>query len=306
MSLNDLEKKTRAVFHDIHTGQIGNEGTLNRIRKLITTELLGVPANYFEDKVCADLACGSAVPGICNLLDLGAKYVHAMDVDESIIPMAEKTLGREAAFRGRWQVDIGSLAGLPYDDEFFDFVLCQGALHHVDDDQKALHEIFRVLKKGGMANVTAFGSGGLMTRIGMETMRDEYRNNGSFRALVDEDLTPDWIAQQINWLIDQIDDDGTEEFKKCVTLLECLRDLLDLDFILTLRDRMQAPKYKMYTEEELTGLLDDAGFSSWRRTSRKPAYGNIRKILAPLYDKYDTPLAALLYGSGGFNYVVTK
>jgi hypothetical protein len=69
---------------------------------------------------------------------------------------------------------------------------------------------------------------------------------------------------------------------------------------------MQAPLYKLYALEELTDLLRDAGFSSWYRVARKPTYRNVRKVLAPLYHRYDSPLAKLLYGDGALILVATK
>jgi SAM-dependent methyltransferase len=306
MASRELEIGTRAIYDKIHVEQASHPQILKRLRQLITTESLGLAANYFENKIVADLGCGSAVPGAMNLLDLGARFVHAMDVNDTFLAPATRILSREPAFQGRWQLDIGTLAGLPYEDGFFDFVLCQGVIHSVDDDRKALSEICRVLKLGGTANIMVLGSGGLMTRIGMETMRDEYRCNPFFRALVDRDLTTDWIEGQIDWLIAQMDDDGSPSYQKCVILLECLRELLDQDFILTLRDRMQTPKYKTYSFQEATELLRDAGFSSWRRIARKPVYQNVRKILAPLYHRYDSPLARLMYGEGGLIFIAIK
>ena len=38
---------------------------------------------------------------------------------------------------------------MPFEDEYFDFIMCNHVLEHVDDDIKALEEIKRVLKKGG-------------------------------------------------------------------------------------------------------------------------------------------------------------
>lgn len=40
---------------------------------------------------------------------------------------------------------------MPFDDNRFDFLLCNHVLEHVDDDRKALSEIKRVLKPGGKA-----------------------------------------------------------------------------------------------------------------------------------------------------------
>ena len=38
---------------------------------------------------------------------------------------------------------------MPFEDENFNFVMCNHVLEHVDDDIRALDEIKRVLKKGG-------------------------------------------------------------------------------------------------------------------------------------------------------------
>ncbi|MCA0933164.1 methyltransferase domain-containing protein [Lutimonas saemankumensis] len=47
-------------------------------------------------------------------------------------------------------VDIkADILNLPFEDNSFDFVLCNHVLEHIDDDQKAMKELFRVMKKGG-------------------------------------------------------------------------------------------------------------------------------------------------------------
>lgn len=40
---------------------------------------------------------------------------------------------------------------IPLEDETFDLVICNHVLEHVDDDQKAMREFYRILKKGGQA-----------------------------------------------------------------------------------------------------------------------------------------------------------
>lgn len=41
------------------------------------------------------------------------------------------------------------ICNLPFKDESFDVILCNHVLEHIPDDQKAMQELFRVLKKGG-------------------------------------------------------------------------------------------------------------------------------------------------------------
>lgn len=45
---------------------------------------------------------------------------------------------------------LGSVTNIPFDDNFFDIVLCVSVLHHVENDILGLSEICRVLKTGGM------------------------------------------------------------------------------------------------------------------------------------------------------------
>src|SRR5690606_40783340 len=38
---------------------------------------------------------------------------------------------------------------LPFEDESFDVIFCNHVLEHIEDDQKAMGELFRVMNKGG-------------------------------------------------------------------------------------------------------------------------------------------------------------
>jgi SAM-dependent methyltransferase len=52
-----------------------------------------------------------------------------------------------------WSPDIErvDIRAIPYPDESFSFLICNHVLEHVDDDQRALSEIFRILRSGGYA-----------------------------------------------------------------------------------------------------------------------------------------------------------
>jgi SAM-dependent methyltransferase len=43
------------------------------------------------------------------------------------------------------------ICNLPFEDNTYDVILCNHVLEHIPDDTKAMQELFRVLKKGGMA-----------------------------------------------------------------------------------------------------------------------------------------------------------
>ncbi len=53
----------------------------------------------------------------------------------------------------------GNVEALPFPDNAFDLVVCIGVVHHTPDSQKAVDEIFRVLKPDGTALVLVYARG---------------------------------------------------------------------------------------------------------------------------------------------------
>lgn len=47
-------------------------------------------------------------------------------------------------------IDI-DITNISFEDEHFDFIICNHVLEHIPDESKAIRELFRVLKKGGKA-----------------------------------------------------------------------------------------------------------------------------------------------------------
>ena len=56
--------------------------------------------------------------------------------------------------KGPWGVSVGDITKLPYSDVSFDLVICSEVLEHIPDDRKAIVEITRVLKQGGLLAVS--------------------------------------------------------------------------------------------------------------------------------------------------------
>jgi len=62
---------------------------------------------------------------------MGDKYEEGYEYNENVIKL--------------------DVRNLPYEDEYFDMVICNHVLEHINDDLNAMKEIWRVLKKGGKA-----------------------------------------------------------------------------------------------------------------------------------------------------------
>ena len=121
----------------------------------ISSEILA-----FKDKICLDAGCGSG-RRTKALLDLGAGYVYGCDISKDAIGVANVYLKR-AGYERKCEFQEGNVLDLPYKNDKFDYVLCNGVLHHTLDWKKGMQEIYRVLKEEGV------------TRIGLYT--DSFRN----------------------------------------------------------------------------------------------------------------------------------
>ena len=83
---------TRKVFHSIHKNQIISKIGFKKIKNLLNCENLRLPKNYFKNKICASFGCGSTGAEGQNLLELGANYVHLLDLDKHIINPINRNL----------------------------------------------------------------------------------------------------------------------------------------------------------------------------------------------------------------------
>ncbi len=99
-----------------------------------------------------DLGCGSGrfAPYV---LKKSADYI-GMDQSETIIEAAKDQYAMDGA-----KFVAANLLDIPCKENYFDAVFCLAALHHIPSEkfqQKAIDEIFRVLKPGGTAIMTTW------------------------------------------------------------------------------------------------------------------------------------------------------
>ena len=91
-----------------------------------------------------DLGCGTGI----ILKEISSKNssveLFGLDLSENMIAQATRRLGTAA------KLTVGDAENLPYLDNTFDLVCCVESFHHYPNPKKALSEINRVLKKGGL------------------------------------------------------------------------------------------------------------------------------------------------------------
>ena len=104
-----------------------------------------------------DMGCGGGRHAFA-LYRRGAEVV-ALDLDEAELKdvagmFAAMHEAGEAPAGARASAVRGSAYALPFDDDSFDRVVAAEVLEHLPQDERAMRELFRVLKPGGLIAVT--------------------------------------------------------------------------------------------------------------------------------------------------------
>lgn len=97
---------------------------------------------------CLEIGCGCGVGARLINQSFAPSSIHALDIDMDMLIAAKKK-------RSAWKnVPLHLLAGdaqeLPFPDRCFDAVFNYGIIHHLEDWQKGVTEIARVLKDSGI------------------------------------------------------------------------------------------------------------------------------------------------------------
>lgn len=81
----------------------------------------------------------------------------AFDLDQPSLQRAAFMLNQmdeKSETVGAWHMVRGSITNLPFIDAYFDKVVCSEVLEHIPDDKKAISELTRVLRPGGILAVS--------------------------------------------------------------------------------------------------------------------------------------------------------
>ena len=130
-----------------------------------------------------EIGCGAGY-NAATLLQLGAAHVTATDTDEALLQKAAYTLSRRAQPH-QYELRLADAENLPFPAAGFDAVLDAGVLHHVEDWRRAVAQVARVLKPGGVFYGVEFYRPLLESRI-MQWLAKHPDNRFTHAELVDE------------------------------------------------------------------------------------------------------------------------
>jgi ubiquinone/menaquinone biosynthesis C-methylase UbiE len=153
---SDFDQKTGALFGSLwgpYNQKLFEESVRLFTRRL---DVIGFDPRFFEGKICLDAGCGGGRNTIA-MARLGATEAHGIDIGAEGIEDAR----RRAASLPNASFQQASVEAIPYPDDHFDVVWCAGVLMHVGNDDRALDELVRVLKPGGMLYMLVYATGGM-------------------------------------------------------------------------------------------------------------------------------------------------
>ncbi len=117
-----------------------------------------IGGDAFRGKRCLDAGCGGGRASVL-LARLGAAPVVALDF--SLLNLETARRWRDRFRLDNLEIAAGDLLSLPFPDQGFDVVWCNGVVHHTADPGRALLELARVLKVGGRLWLYLYGAGGV-------------------------------------------------------------------------------------------------------------------------------------------------
>lgn len=149
-----IENKTAVLYGDLF-GAVADTLFFDKARRYLSR--IDLNKDWFIDKVCLDAGCGNGVASYSLAQIAGAK-IFSVDVGVACLSKTVSMLrGFQSSFFAR-----ASVCSLPFKDAVFDFINCNGVLHHLLDLDRALDELWRVLKRKGKIFIGVYGAGGIL------------------------------------------------------------------------------------------------------------------------------------------------
>jgi ubiquinone/menaquinone biosynthesis C-methylase UbiE len=287
---------TRDIYHQQHTRLVNNEVARQRIHAMYTKEYFGLD---FNDLSVLDVGCGDMAVLLIRLAQLGAQTLYGVDVGDNWIPNASRELNREGI--SDFTLQPGNVLNLPFQDNSFDFVACNGVLLHLENKQeieKGFEECARVSKKY-LYTTYGTGVGGLIENAIIPAVRDYYATNPAFKQLIDN-IEPNVFKL----LFSKIEQDIYHHTGEQINLNS---QLFDEDLCVFLQNAIQPPSryVELCNTEFISSMYEKHGFEC-RRLSRYVKRDNLRKLFSPLHFDREHPFSKILYGEGSMEFIGVK
>jgi len=120
----------------------------------------------WRDRDVLEIGCGLATDAV-RFARAGANYT-GIDLTEGSIALARRRFDLEGL---TGDLRVADAENLPFPESSFDLVYSHGVLHHTPDLEKAIYEVHRVLRPGGLAMVMLYHRHSYNYYINIMTLR---------------------------------------------------------------------------------------------------------------------------------------
>lgn len=285
-----LLKHNKKLYRSIHKKYV--KSTIQRVSSAISFE--DIKIKKLEKKIAADIGCGALGLGAINLVNLGFRNIYLFDLNKKNTLQAKKNINKH--FKNKIKINIliqdGNLEKDVLPKKKFDLVLCQGVLHHVENDKKSLKNIYNSMKSNGVLILSVQGKGGIVTDFTHNVLSQSYHNDKNTKLFFDKIFkNSSYLTKYVNFLKKNSNADGQ-------LFLNLFLKMADKDFMQTLEDRIKSLKYHQYTIEEIKQKLNSTGFKKIYKIKKisKFRYNNIRQIFNSLYLNKNKFISKIFYG----------
>lgn len=119
-----------------------------------------------KDLKVLEIGCGLGTDG-AQFAKAGAEYT-GVDLTDAAIELAQR---RFELFNLPGRFQTADAERLDFDDDSFDLVYSHGVLHHTPDTERAVREIYRVLRPGGRSVVMLYHRDSYNYRVNISLLR---------------------------------------------------------------------------------------------------------------------------------------
>jgi ubiquinone/menaquinone biosynthesis C-methylase UbiE len=192
----------------------------------------------WRDRDVLEVGCGLGTDAV-NFARHGARYT-GLDLTEASIELVRRRFALEGLTGDLRTADAEKL---PFADASFDLVYSHGVLHHTPDTQRAIDEVHRVLRPGGVAMVMLYHKSSFNYRINIMT----------FRRLGVRLLRFKWGPSLVHRLTGE-DEDRLEQMRR-IYLQDPKRLLSRDEFLSQNTDGAGNPLARVYTRAEAAAMF---------------------------------------------------
>lgn len=249
------QQKTGAIYGKLFSNY--DDGLFNDSVELFFArhKRWGINTEWFKEKKCLDAGCGGG-RFMVALARLGARDVKGIDISTTAVSLANERLKKRGLLRA--EARTASVLAIPFPDHSFDYVISSGVIHHTPDPKGAFKELVRVLRPGGKLFLSVYGKGGL-----------EWLTIDVFRYSICK-IIPFWM---------------TELFFRIAGIPPNKR--------YNILDNLYVDYCYRFTEKEIRGWLENAGFT------------NMRRLKFERYD-YEKLTSRIIHGEGWLQFYADK